>query len=205
MRQGPLGPQEPHHTPLQNPRKGRNVVEVSSLMQPSFCLAGKLPGGWERTERVILMGISPCWTLISPFPLYRRPLPKATVLNRDRSWPAPRPELLPDPGLCWKRDHRVDRRWEGRLAKQMHTLQVSSWCPHPRGHPTSCQLVPPRERTLPTRLEGTRLPVRVYALREVERAVGRGGVPHLCSEAWSMLPSCGHIRKCACSGALHSA
>ena len=135
-------------------------------------------GNWERAESGVFVGI--CRELgfvISSF-LVHRHLPEAAVQNQDQTCHS----LHPTRVSLGKRT-----LGGGRGVQETHAH------PHyrpPTGAPTPDPTPPGLER----RLSSTRLEGGLECREDGEH--GRGG-SLTWSEAWSMLPSCGNIRKCA--------
>lgn len=124
--------------------------------------------------------------MISSF-LVHRHLPEAALQNQDQtchSLPGAPSILLGSPV--------ENGPWEGAVQE----TRAHPHCRPPTGAPTPDPTPLVLERRLSsTRLEGTGLLFRALSARMTGEH-GRGG-SLTCSEAWSMLPSCGHSRKCA--------
>lgn len=162
-----------------NSRNGDNVMSLPSLGQRFGETAESLGENRKRKLYVYLDSV------IGLF-LVHRHLPKSAMQTQDPNLLTPHPVLLPPhQSLSWKRNHRVNLG-RGRHRKHKHTLGASH------------QVVPPTSDLPPQTLERGPSSNTSREPGFGPWGVGIWGMP-FCPDARSMLPSCGHFGKCACS------
>lgn len=159
------------------------MVSPTSVVQTFGETAGSLG---ENRKRKLYVHLD---SVIGLFLVHRRPLPKAAMQAQNPNLQTAHPVLLPPhQDLSRKRNGRVNLG-RGPARKHRHTVQAPSWCP-----PTS-ELRPPALQRGPSS-STSREPGHLSGLWPLGSwTLGQ----HVCPEARSMLPSCGHFRKCACS------